>query len=103
MIDRNKKYNLPTTVEKAVDILVSDLTIQQMTAMGEMDDQEFEALCDQLIPYLQHDFRIWAGNDKLLSSCFDTAAHDGETDPMRIIMNAMRMRLQSLSNVIIAV
>ena len=103
MISRFQKYNLPATVDEAVDILISDMTTQQMAAMGEMDDQSYDRLCSQLVPHLQHDFRLWAGNDRLLISCFETVETDTSTDPMRIIMDRLRMRIQSLSDIIIAV
>lgn len=103
MIDRYPKYRLPATVDEAVDILISDLTTQQMTTMGEMSDKEFDKLCNQLVPHLQHDFRLWAGNDRLLISCFEVVDNDTSTDPMRIIMEELRSRLQSLSDIIIAV
>lgn len=103
MISRFQRFNLPATVDEAVDILISDMTTQQMAAMGEMDDQAYDRLCSQLVPHLQHDFRLWAGNDRLLISCFETVDNDTSTDPMRIIMDRLRMRIQSLSDIIIAV
>lgn len=103
MISRFQRYDLPATVDEAVDILISDMTTQQMAAMGEMTDQEYDRLCGQLVPHLQHDFRLWAGNDRLLISCFETVDNDTSTDPMRIIMDHLRMRIQSLSDIIIAV
>ena len=94
---------MPATVDEAAEVLISDLTIQQMTAMAQMDDQEFDRLCDQLVPHLQHDFRLWTGNEQLLSNCFEHAGSDASTDPMRIIMECMRSKLQMLSDVIITV
>jgi len=103
MIDRFSRYRLPATVDEAVDILVSDLTTQQMAAMGDLTDQAFDRLCDALVPHLQHDFRLWTGNDRLLLACFETVDNNSSTDPMRIIMDALRTRIQSLDDVIIAV
>jgi hypothetical protein len=103
MIDRYPKYELPVTVDEAAEVLISDLTTQQMTAMAQMEDQEFDRLCDQLVPYLQHDFRLWTGNERLLSNCFERAKNDSSTDPMRIIMDCMRSKLQMLNDVIITV
>jgi hypothetical protein len=104
MIDRYPKYDLPVTVDEAAEVLISDLTTQQMTAMAQMNDQEFELLCDQLVPHLQHDFRLWTGNERLLCNCFECAdSSDTSTDPMRIIMNCMRSKLQMLNDVIITV
>lgn len=103
MIERFKRYTLPGTVDEAVDILMSDLTTQQMTAMGEMTDEAFDRLCRRLVPHLQHDFRIWEGNDRLLMSCFETVDNNTSTDPMRVIMDQMRRQIKSLEHVIITV
>lgn len=103
MIDRYPRYKLPETVGEAVNLLMSDLTTQQMAAMGEMNNKEFDRLCNQLVPHLQHDLRLWDGNDRLLVSCFDRVDNDTSTDPMRIIMDEMRSRLQSLNDMVITV
>lgn len=103
MIDRYSKFSLPVTVDEAAEVLISDLTTQQMTAMAQMDDQEFNRLCDQLVPHLQHDFRLWSGNERLLFDCFEHIGNDTCTDPMRIIMDCMRSKLQMLNDVIITV
>ena len=103
MIDRFRKYQLPATVEDAAEVLISDLTTQQMSAVVEMTDEEFDHLCSQLVPHLQHDFRLWAGNDRLLIDCFASVDNDTSTDPMRIIMERMRSKLQTLNDVIITV
>lgn len=102
MFDQFPKYKLPATVDEAAEILISDLTTQQMTAMAEMDDQEFNQLYDQLIPYLQHDFRLWNGNDNLLYDCLRNI-DETTTDPMRIILDCMRAKLRTLNDVIITV
>lgn len=103
MIDRYPDYYLPSTVEEAVNILVSDLTTQQMAAMGDLTDEEFDRLCGDLVPHLQHDFRLWSGNERLLNSCFETTDSLTTTDPMRIIMDALRLRIQSLDDIFITV
>ena len=103
MTERFQRYKLPATVDEAADVLISDLTTQQMIAMTEMSDQEFDRLCSTLVPYLEHDFRLWSGNDSLLINCFESVGNDTSTDPMRIIMERMRSKLQSLNDVIITV
>ena len=103
MIDRLKRHTLPGTVDEAVDVLMSDLTTQQMTAMGEMTDEEFDGLYRQLVPHLQHDFKLWEGNDRLLMSCFEIVDNTTSTDPLRIIMDQLRMQIKSLEYVIITV
>ena len=102
MMNRMPKYELPATVDEAVEVLISDLTTQQMTAMAEMSELAFDQLCDQLVPHLQHDFRLWSGNDRLLFDCFESVGIT-HTDPMRIIMDRMRVKLQMINDVIITV
>lgn len=101
MIDRFERFTLPTTLDEAANLLISDLTPQQITAMEEMSDSEFEQLCDELLPYLQDDFRIWSGNDRLLVSCFEAENSCTSTDPMRIIMQRVRTLIQSNGDIII--
>ena len=104
MIERYPDYYLPSTVDEAVNILISDLTTQQMSAMGKMTDDEFDRLCSELVPHLQHDFRLWEGNERLLSSCFERKTESfATTDPMRIIMESLRSRLRSLDDIFITV
>ena len=101
MIDRFQRFKLPRTVDEAVDVLISDLTTQQMDAMGHMTDAEYDLLCRQLVPHLQHDFGLWRGNDRLLLDCFEQLDNDSGTDPMRIIMDRMRNRLKSAHGIVI--
>lgn len=103
MIDRFKKFPLPRTVDEAVDVLISDLTTQQMDAMSHMSDEAFEALCRQVAPYLDHDFHLWSGNDQLLMHCLDSVPDATGADPTRIIMDQMRERLSTELGIYFAV
>lgn len=102
MIDRFQRFKQPKTVDEAVDVLISDLTTQQMAAMAEMSDVQFDLLCEQLVPHLQHDFGLWSGNEHLLISCFEAVRFNTSTDPMRIIMDRMRARLKADNGVFVA-
>ena len=102
MIDRFQRFRQPKTVDEAVDVLISDLTTQQMAAMADMSDVQFDLLCEQLVPHLQHDFRLWSGNELLLVSCFEAVRFDTSTDPMRIIMDRMRSRLKANNGLFVA-
>ena len=102
MIPRSPSYKLPKTVDEAANLLISDLSTQQMAMMGRINDQDFDTLCDILIPYIQDDFRIWSGNEQLLMSCF-SGDHSTSTDPMRIIMERVREKLQTQSDMILVV
>ena len=103
MIDRPFKYELPATVDEAAEVLLSDLTTQQMITMAAMSDQEFDLLFGQLVPHLQHDFRLWTGNNRLLIDCFKNVGEHTSADPMRIIMERLRSTVQMLNDVIITV
>lgn len=102
MIDRFRRFRQPKTVDEAVDVLISDLTTQQMAAMADMSDVQFDLLCEQLVPHLQHDFQLWSGNEQLLIACFESVRFNTSTDPMRIIMDRMRSRLRADNGVFIA-
>jgi len=102
MINRLKRYNLPKTVDEAANLLISDLSTQQMAMMSTMKDDDFDTLCDLLLPYIQDDFRIWSGNDQLLMSCFE-GGQSTSTDPMRIIMEHVRNLLQKQNNMFLVV
>lgn len=102
MIDRFKRFDLPQTVDQAVDILLSDLTTQQIFDMGRMSDDDFDRLCKKVIPYLQHDFRLWDGNDALLMDALNSVGNATGTDPMRVIMDHLRERLTEDIGVVIA-
>lgn len=102
MIDRFKKFDLPRTVDQAVEILLSDLTTQQMFDMSRMTDDDFNQLCKRIVPYLQHDFRLWDGNDALLMDALNSADNATNADPMRIIMDHLRGRLTEDIGVVIA-
>lgn len=95
MIDRFERFSLPKTVDEAVDVLVSDLTTQQMDTMGQMTDEQFDAMCCQLMPHLDHDFRLWSGNDQLLMDCLESLDDATGADPRRVIMDRMRERLKT--------
>ena len=102
MIKRSKSYNLPKTVDEAANLLISDLSTQQMAMMSRLNDNDFDVLCDVLLPYIQDDFRIWSGNDRLLMSCFE-GNQDTSTDPMRIIMERVRQQLQKQNDMFLVV
>ena len=71
--------------------------------MAELSNQACDQLCDRLVPHLQHDFQLWSGNDRLLFNCFENAGNSSDSDPMRVIMDCMRAKLQMINDVIITV
>lgn len=78
---------MPSTVEEAAEILISDLLIQHLQALSEMSDQEFDFLCERVTPYLIDEFQLWQGNDELLESCLGACDFG---DPARIILDRVK-------------
>lgn len=89
---QQKRHKLPTSVDEAAEILLSDLLMQHLQALSNMTETDFEALCDRVAPYLIDEFKVWQGNHKLLDSCF-TKAGAQDTDPARIILNRVKQML----------
>lgn len=87
MHDKNVGCRMPGTVEEAAELLISDLLIQHLQALSEMNDDEFDLLCEKVTPYLIDEFRLWQGNDSLLESCLKTS---DTGDPARIILNRVK-------------
>lgn len=87
MYDKKARYRIPSTVEEAAEILISDLLIQHLHALSEMSDHEFDFLCERVTPYLTDEFQLWQGNDALLDSCLKTCEFG---DPARIILDRVK-------------
>jgi hypothetical protein len=92
MYEKKADYRLPTTVEEAAEILISDLLIQHLQALSEMSDYEFDVLCAKVSPYLTDEFRLWQGNDALLESCLEACDFQ---DPARIILDRVKNILKN--------
>ena len=92
MDNRNVRYKLPKNVDEAAELLLSDMLMQHLKALSNMSEQDFNLLCDRVAPYLIEEFKLWAGNEALLDSCF-TRADIQETDPARIILNRVKQML----------
>ena len=88
MIDKKKRYRVPTTVDEAAELLLSDLLIQHLQALSGMAKSEFDVLCKEVTPYLNEEFQIWQGNNALLESCYNQPGQDCQEgdDPARIIL-----------------
>lgn len=93
MFDNKARYRMPKTVDEAAELLISDLLIQHLQALSEMTEAEFDALCDQVTPYLVEEFRLWQGNEALLRSCFERC-DDEEQDPARVILAKVKKILK---------
>lgn len=96
-----KTYNsMPQTVEKAAEMLLSDLLMQHLQALSKMTEPDFDRLCDHVAPYLIDEFKLWQGNDALLDSCY-SQIDDDETDPARIILNHVKQMLHDFNGFLV--
>lgn len=86
---------MPKTVEEAAEILISDLLIQHLQTLSRMDDEDFDALCEKVTPYLLEEFKLWQGNNHLLESCLN--ADQKGSDPARTILKAVKSKLNDFS------
>ena len=64
---RNK--NLPQTVEKAVDRLLPDMSLNNEIRLATMKEDDLSDLHFSLGNYIRNSFGLWTGNEALLESC----------------------------------
>ena len=91
---------VPYTVNEAAEYILSDLLTQHLQVLSNMTDEEFEALCTKVTPYLNEEFRIWEGNDALIESCWQHSLNSCD-DPARIILNRVKQLLQNFSGYLV--
>jgi DNA topoisomerase IB len=93
---------LPQTIDQAADLLISDLLTDHIEAIASLSSEEFESLYQGVAPYLIDEFRLWSGNDNLLTACMDACQATGETpDPARVILKRVVERIGDTEGIII--
>ncbi|BBO86953.1 hypothetical protein [Desulfosarcina ovata] len=89
--------DLPLTIDDAVQLLLADLPLLDRTRLGAMEPEELDWINRMVGLQIAKDFRLWSGNDILLSACLE-AAGDSEAgtdgDPTMVIIHAMWKKLQ---------
>lgn len=95
MFNEKTHPRMPKTVDEAAEILISDLLIQHLQTLSQMDDEDFDLLCEKVTPYLLEEFKLWEGNNHLLESCLK--ADKGGNDPARIILKTVKDKLHDFS------
>ncbi|GAB6908490.1 conserved hypothetical protein [Desulfosarcina cetonica] len=83
---------LPATINDAVKMLIADLPLLDRTRLGAMAADELDVINQMVGSQIARDFRLWSGNDTLLSACL-AAAVESE-DATMVIIHAMWKRLQ---------
>jgi len=102
MSPKTERFNLPETVEEAVDLLISDLLAAHIETFSSLSAQQFDRLYNLVSPFILSEFKLWAGNDKLLNDCMaqikDT---DANCDPAGLILRKTKARLDETMGVLI--
>ena len=97
MFTKPLSSDLPSTIDEAVSILLTDLRLLDRTRLGSMTDEELD-LVNQVVGYqITRDFRLWSGNELLLHECMealDAMPDKAHCDPAMVIIHAMWEKLQ---------
>ncbi|MCG8687244.1 MAG: hypothetical protein MI892_20370 [Desulfobacterales bacterium] len=88
--------DLPSTIDEAVNILLSDLRLLDRTRMGSMTTEELNWVNKVVGLQITRDFRLWSGNELLLNACLKEVEDNGDkdADPTMVIIQAMWKKLQ---------
>jgi hypothetical protein len=95
MIPKSIGIELPLTVDEAVTIILNDLSLLDRTRLSAMGPEELHLIDHEVGTQIGKDFRLWSGNDILLSDCLAAAQkYDEPTDPTLVIIHAVWEKLQ---------
>jgi hypothetical protein len=102
MIKKNSRYQIPTSVDEAAEVLIADLLTCHMDNITTLNEKEFNQLHEAICSYIAEEFKLWSGNDQLLSSCLKEAGNDIENfDPAEIILKKIKLKLMDTYGIII--
>lgn len=102
MFRKNSRYQIPTTVDEAAEVLIADLLTCHLDTLTTLNEKEFEQLYAAICPYMIDEFKLWSGNDRLLSSCLAEAGkNDDAFDPAKIILKKIKSKLMDTYGIII--
>ena len=102
MLKKNSRYQLPISVDDAAEVLIADLLTCHLDTLTTLNEKEFDHLYEAITPYMLDEFKIWSGNNQLLSSCLAEAGEDADLfDPTRIIIQRIKSKLMDTYGIII--
>lgn len=102
MFKKSSKYQLPITVDEAAEMLIADLLTCHVETITSLNTKEFDQLYEAICPYMVDEFKIWSGNDQLLSSCLSEAGENIDLfDPAKVIMEKIKSKLMDTYGIII--
>lgn len=95
MIPKSVGIELPLTIDEAVTTILNDLPLLDRTRLLAMKSEELCFIVRKVGSQIAKDFRLWSGNDILLSDCLAAAQQHGESlDPTLVIIRAAWQKLQ---------
>ncbi|BBO70967.1 hypothetical protein DSCA_48970 [Desulfosarcina alkanivorans] len=95
MIPKSIGIELPLTIDEAVTTILNDLPLLDRTRLSAMGSDELYLIDREIGSQIAKDFRLWNGNDILLSDCLVAAQKfDEPTDPTFVIIHAVWQKLQ---------
>ena len=96
MVPKSIGVELPLTIDEAVTTIINDLPLLDRTRLSAMKAEELDLIDRQVGSQIAKDFRLWGGNDFLLSDCLSAAQqYDEPTDPTLVIIHAVWQKLQN--------
>jgi hypothetical protein len=93
---KRKPSKPPTTVDQAVERLISELSLKDKTTIANMAEVELSVLYTTIGEYIRNEFGLWSGNEDLLISCCFFAKREKITvdDAASIIIRELWKRLR---------
>jgi hypothetical protein len=81
----------PKTVEAALALLTSRMTLKDCTTLANLTEQELASLNYTLGSYIRNKFGLWSGNQALLQSCREASGEGNlhEKDAADVIIKAL--------------
>ena len=95
MIPKPSGIELPLTIDEAVITILNDLPLLDRTRLSAMKSEELYLIDREVGSQIAKDFRLWSGNNILLSDCLAAAQqYDEPPDPTLVIIHAVWQKLQ---------
>jgi hypothetical protein len=102
MFKKNPKNQIPTTVDEAAEVLIGDLLTYHLDNLTTLNEKELDKLHEAIRTYIADEFKLWSGNDQLLSSCLKEAGSENDNfDPSTIILKKIKSKLMDTYGIII--
>jgi len=95
MVPKSIGVELPLTIDEAVTTILNDLPLLDRTRLSAMESEELYLIDREVGSQIAKDFRLWSGNDFLLSDCLAAAQqYDEPAEPTWVIVHAVWQKLQ---------